>query len=95
MDPETKKEEIERALDEIEWGLDEEVERLEDILRELPEAVKHGLINDGVCSEVEIREVIVRNRFIIVKLECDGESYSARWEWDSLTLYTAAFSRLD
>jgi hypothetical protein len=95
METESKLERIKIAVEDTEYGPEEEISRFQDILKRIPRAVEENLLVMEACSEVKIRDVKVDSMFITIEFECDGESYRARWRWEKLTIYTARFSNLE
>jgi hypothetical protein len=91
----SRKEKVERILKEIEWGAYEDIEYLEQILREMPRAIKHNLLVEKVCSRVEILDLKLEKQYIVVKFSCDGESYTTLWEWGVLCTYSASLERIE
>jgi hypothetical protein len=95
MEMESKLERIKRAMEDTEYGPEEEISSFQDILRRIPGAVENNLLVMEACSEVKIRDVKANSMFITIEFECDGEVYRAKWRWEKLTIYTARFSKLE
>jgi hypothetical protein len=95
MEMESKRERIKIALSDIECGPEEEREDLRYIIESMPGAIEDSLIAMRACNKVEILDLKVGNGTIIVKFNCDGETYTARWRYEKLCVYTVSFSELE
>jgi hypothetical protein len=95
METESKLERIKMAMEDTEYGPEEEISSLQDILKRISRSVEENLLVMEACSEVKIRDVKVNSMFITIEFECDGEVYKGKWRWDKLTIYTARFNKLE
>jgi len=95
MEIESKRERIKIALSDVECGPEEERENLRYIIESMPGAIEDSLIAMKACKQVEILDLKVENGTIVVKFNCDGETYTGKWRYEKICVYTVSFSELE
>jgi hypothetical protein len=95
MEIESKREKIKMALSDIECGPEEERENLRYIIESMPGAIEDSLLIMKACRDVEILDLKVVNGTIVVRFKCDGETYTGKWRYEKLCVYTVRFSELE
>jgi hypothetical protein len=81
MDRETRRKMLEEYLMTLEYGVEQDMRTLGDLINHLIDSIELWLPFNTTCREVKVLEHRVRGNKIDVTISCDGEAYRARWRY--------------